>query len=273
MTRRIDASLADAEVARYLDRIGHPGITTPDRAGLASLQDAHVRTVPFENLDIHLGVPLRLTIPALLEKVVHRRRGGFCYELNGLFHALLVTLGYRAWLVEARTLDDGGLGPRFDHARIIVALGDEPWLVDVGTGASPRGPIRLSDDDQRVGHVRYRVRSQDDRYISDRLDGDTWEPGWAFDLTPRGLEEFADRCVYHQTAPDAHFTQKPLCTLVTTDGHLTLSDRTLIVTRDGERTESEVRDPLGELRSRFGITLDRWPGTSDARASATQASA
>lgn len=255
------ARLSEEQIAAYLRRIGHPPVPRPGREELASLQDAHVRSVPFENLDIHLGVPLSLEIPDLFDKVVLRRRGGFCFELNGLFATLLGALGYTARLVEARALEeDGGLGPRFDHARIIVVLDDEPWVVDVGTGASPRGPIRLSDEDQVAGHVRHRVRRHDDRYRSERFDGEAWAPGWIFDLVPRTLDEFGDRCHHHQTSPESHFTEKPLCTLVTDDGHLTLSDRMLIATRGDHRAEEEVADPLLVLRTRFGVEIPRWPG-------------
>lgn len=246
----------------YLARIGHEPIDASDVATLASLQDAHVRAVPFENLDIHLGRPLSLGLDDLAAKVVEERRGGFCYELNGLFCALLTTLGFDAWLVEARTREeDGTLGPRFDHARIVVATDEGPVLVDVGTGASPRGPIRLDrDGPQRVGHVTYRVRTRQGRFETDRLDGDDWTPGWSFDLAERRLGDFADRCLFHQRSPDSHFTSKPLCTLVTEDGHITLTDRRLIETVGGRRTEREVEEPLDVLASRFGIMLPRWPG-------------
>jgi N-hydroxyarylamine O-acetyltransferase len=256
------APLSSEQVEAYLARISHPTVRAADRETLAGLQDAHVRSVPFENLDIHLGVPLSLETEALFDKVVTRQRGGFCFELNGLFHRLLISLGFDAWLVEARELrDDGELGPRFDHARILVALDGETLLVDVGTGASPRGPIRLSEEPQQVGHVRSRVRTVDGRYVSDRLEGGAWAPGWTFDAEPRELADFAERCHYHQHSPESHFTQKPLCTLVTRDGHVTLSDRTLIETRGEDRRERVVDDPLAVLESRFGVTLPRWPGT------------
>ncbi len=254
--------LTDAEVTAYLARIGHPPVHAPDADTLATLQDAHVRRVPFENLDIHLGRRLSLSIGDLHAKVVGEHRGGFCFELNGLFHALLVSLGYDARLVEARDLEeDGSLGPRFDHARILVAL-DEPLLVDVGTGASPRGPIRLRDEPQQVGHIRYRVREVGGRYVSERLDGDDWTTGWSFDATPRRLDEFEERCTYHQTSPDSHFTHNPLCTLVTEDGHVTLADRQLLVTRGDHREESWVDEPLAVLADRFGVRVPRWPGTA-----------
>jgi N-hydroxyarylamine O-acetyltransferase len=253
--------LAPGRVDAYLARIDHPQVRDADAATLASLQDAHVRSVPFENLDIHLGVPLTLDIGGLFAKVVERRRGGFCFELNGLFHALLISLGYEAWLVEARQLEeDGTLGPRFDHARILTVLDGETLLVDVGNGASPRGPIRLVEDEQVIGGQHYRVRRLGERLISDRLTDGAWQPGWVFDTEPRELSDFTERCHYHQHAPESHFTQKPLCSIVTEHGQVTLSDRTLIVTEDGERSESTVDDPLRELEHRFGVTIPRWPG-------------
>ncbi len=253
----------DSEVVdRYLARIGHAPVDEPTTAALASLQDAHVRTVPFENLDIHLGWPLSLDLADLADKVIDRRRGGFCYELNGLFCALLASLGFDAWLVEARVRNaDGSLGPRFDHARILVAASDGPWLVDVGTGVSPRGPIRLDDAAQRVGHARFRVREVDGRYDSD-VDADGgWVQGWSFEPTARALDEFRPRCRYHERSPDSHFTHKPICTLVTDEGHVTLADRELITTDGHGRHEAPVDDPLAVLAERFGIAVPRWPGS------------
>ena len=260
----LTGALDAATVERYLARIGHAPLAEPDLDALGSLQDAHVRTVPFENLDIHLGEPLSLDLDDLVAKVVLRRRGGFCYELNGLFCALLCSLGYRARLVEARTrTDDGGLGPRFDHARILVTVaeGEPPVLVDVGTGASPRGPIRLEPRPQRIGHEWYRVLVDADRYESQAHQDGAWTSGWVFDTTPRTLADFTGRCRYHQTSPDSHFTHKPLATLVTSDGHIRLADRALAVVSDGQRHEHEVDDPLAVLAQRFGLHLPRWPGS------------
>ncbi|MFP4634830.1 MAG: arylamine N-acetyltransferase family protein [Nitriliruptoraceae bacterium] len=253
-------ALSPTVVRAYLERIGHPPVEAPDEEALASLQDAHVRNVPFENLDIHLGRRLSLDLDRLVDKVVTKRRGGFCFELNGLFHALLASLGFDAWLVEARSLEDGELGPRFDHARVLVDL-DVQVVVDVGTGASPRGPIELSDRPQTIGAVTYRTRKVNGRYLTEQRDGDTWTPGWTFDTAAHSLDDFAERCHYHQASPDSHFTHKPLCTLVTDDGHVTLSDRQLITTTGDGRTEVEVDDPLEVLERRFGISLPRWPGS------------
>lgn len=254
--------LTPSQVEAYLARIGHAGSRAVALDTLTALHRAHLLAVPFENLDIHLGQPLSLDADHLAAKVVTRRRGGFCYELNGLFCSLLVTLGFTVRLVEARTRDvDGQLGPRFDHARILATVEGRDWLVDVGTGASPRGPIGLTETPQVVGGTRHRVVSRDGRYDSQHLDGDTWRTGWSFDDVPRDLSEFAERCEYHQRSPDSHFTHKPVCTLVTERGHVTLADRQLITTEDGHRHEQEVTDPLTVLAHMFGIVLPRWPGT------------
>lgn len=256
------AVLASDLVPPYLTRIGHPPVTAPTLEALAGLQDAHVRSVPFENLDIHLGRPLSLDVTALADKVVARRRGGFCYELNGLFAALLAALGYDVHLVEARIRsDDGMLGARFEHMRVIVTVDGEPLLVDVGAGASPRGPIRLDTQPQQVGHERYRVRPSGDGLLSEQLMDGAWVADWWFAMAPRRLTEFAERCRYHQRSTQSHFTHKPVCTLVTTDGQVTLADRALVTTANGRRREETVDDPLAVLAERFGIDLPTWPGS------------
>jgi len=131
------------DVAGYLGRIGARRPTEPSLAGLRVLQERHLATVPFENLSIHLGEWIRLDEDALVDKVVRRGRGGFCYELNGAFAALLTALGYRVSLVSAQVYSpDGELSAPFDHMALLVDLA-EPWLVDVGFGRFSRWPLRL----------------------------------------------------------------------------------------------------------------------------------
>src|ERR1700712_2686623 len=127
----------------YLERIGTSWPTALTPEALATLMQAHLATVPFENLSIHLGEPVDLDEHALMDKLVSRRRGGFCYELNGGFAALLRHLGFEVTRLAARVHTPAGLGPPFDHLTLRVDL-DEPWLVDVGFGKFVASPVPLT---------------------------------------------------------------------------------------------------------------------------------
>ena len=137
----------DKELGAYLDRIGAGRSAKPDTAALRSLHRAHLLAVPFENLSIHLGEPISLEHGELIDKIVARRRGGFCYELNGAFALLLGALGFDVRLLAARVFGDGRLGPPFDHLALLVRAidGDGPWLADVGFGDHSEFPLRFGE--------------------------------------------------------------------------------------------------------------------------------
>jgi N-hydroxyarylamine O-acetyltransferase len=130
-------------VAAYLRRISVPRPRTVDPAALSRLHRAHQMAIPFENLSIHLAEPVSLDGDDLIHKVVTRRRGGFCYELNGAFALLLRALGAEVVLVAARVYNAGRLGPPFDHVTLLVHLADGsgPWLADVGFGSHSTCPL------------------------------------------------------------------------------------------------------------------------------------
>src|SRR5574341_1574684 len=145
--------------AAYLERIAYSGSREPNLQTLQTLHRAHLLAVPFENLDIHLGRPIVLDQDKLFEKIVLERRGGFCYECNGLFGALLREMGFQVTLLSARVrISDGsGFGPEFDHLVLRVELG-EPWLADVGYGGGFREPLRLVENLEQVqGWSVYRL--------------------------------------------------------------------------------------------------------------------
>src|SRR5215469_14721248 len=147
-------------VAAYLNRVGVTAPATCDAAGLRTLHRAHQRTVPFENLSIHLAEPISLDERDLIDKIVQRRRGGFCYELNGAFALLLEALGAQVSRVAARVYGEAGLGPPFDHLALIVrpADGSGPWLADVGFGNHSDYPLLLeARDDQDDPGGRFRL--------------------------------------------------------------------------------------------------------------------
>jgi len=248
------------EIAAYLKRIGCQGPHKPTADILRRLHRAHLLAVPFENLDIHLYRPIVLSLPALYEKIVRRRRGGFCYELNGLFAWLLGQLGFRVNLLSARVFTQGKPGPEFDHLALRVDL-EEPWVADVGFGDSFLEPLQLNVQTQDVqqGNAYRLIESGSDRALQRMREGGDWEPQYIFSLAPRRLEEFGAMCHHHQTSPASSFTRKTVCSLATEDGRITLSNDRLIVTTPGSRQEREVVDEQ-EYRSlllaRFGIRLE-----------------
>jgi N-hydroxyarylamine O-acetyltransferase len=247
------------DVKAYLDRIAYRGSTAPNSETLRALHRAHLLAVPFENLDIALGRRIAMDLDAFVRKVVERRRGGFCYELNGAFAALLRALEFKVTLLSARVVGEGGReSPEFDHLCLRVEL-EESWLADVGFGELFLEPLRLHS---KVGQTDpagiFKIVQSDPGFLLEKAQPDgAWKSQYSFTLRPRRLEEFAGRCHYHQTSPDSHFVKNSICSLATDEGRITLSGMTLIVTKNGVRTETGItseRERAEVLRDPFGIT-------------------
>jgi N-hydroxyarylamine O-acetyltransferase len=246
------------DVSAYLRRIDHAGPVAPTRETVRSLHRAHMFAVPFENLDIHLGRKIVCDEDRFLHKIVNERRGGFCYELNGAFAALLRALGFPVTLLSARVgRDDGGDGPEFDHLTLRVDL-EEPWLVDVGFGDSFLEPLRLESGlvEEQCGR-RFRIVPSGKGLRMESDAGGEWKSQYLFTLEPRQLSEFAPMCHYHQTSPESPFTRKRVCSRATSEGRITLSDGKLITTRNGVRQEQMLEDEewQASLRELFGVVL------------------
>jgi N-hydroxyarylamine O-acetyltransferase len=244
----------------YCERIRYTGPRSPTLATLRGLHHAHLLAIPFENLDIHLGRPIVLDEDRLFDKIVTRQRGGFCYEQNGLFAAVLRAVGFDVTLLEARVSHgDGTFGIPFDHMTLCVAL-EERWLADVGFGDSFLEPLRLDDPGEQVqGREAFRVQHDGDQGLYSRRtpEGD-WRAEYQFFLQPRQLDDFAAGCYYHQTSPLTSFTQRRVCSVATPEGRITLSGLKLITTRDSQREERPLADEeefRAALCEHFGITL------------------
>ncbi len=251
----------------YLSRIGLAAPPAADEQGLRTLVTAHLTSVPFENLSIHLGEPVPLDEDALVDKVVRRRRGGFCYELGGAFALLLEALGFRVGRLAARVIGDAGsLGPPYDHLALRVDLADGPWLVDVGFGRFLGGPVPFGASGPVVdaaGTVTWREAPHGDLDVV--LDG---VPQYRLETRERRLDDFETGCWWHTTSPRSHFTSGPVCSLPTTDGgRVSLTGHTLVTTApDGVRTERELGsddEVLATYREHFGVVLDRVPREPD----------
>ncbi|MFN8661996.1 MAG: arylamine N-acetyltransferase [Thermomicrobiales bacterium] len=254
------------DVPAYLARISYEGPLAPTLPVLQQIHLAHLRSVPFENLDIHLGRPISLREEDLFAKVVERRRGGFCYELNGLFAALLRELGYTVTLLAAQFPREDGRSPiEHDHLVLSVAApGMAPVLADVAAGRSGFArPLAIEHDMeifQAEAVASFRLLPDDGGVRLWRQEpGGAWERTYRFTWRPHQLSDFEPGCKYHQTSPESHFTQKRICTRMTSEGRITLADDVLITTRDGLRQEEHVRDNeawLTALRNHFGIDLN-----------------
>ena len=239
-------------VPGYLARIRYTGPVNPSAETLRALHRAHLLAVPFENLDIHTGRPILLDEGAFYRKVVGERRGGFCYELNGLFAWLLRELGFRVTMLSAGVAREaGGFGPEFDHLTLRIEL-DEPFLADVGFGECFRDPIPLLPG----GNNGYRLQEESGRWTLFRGDA----PQYRFTLQAHALADFAGMCTYHQTSPESSFTCERITTLATPSGRITLSGNRLIRTEGDMRIVEVLEDEACReiLEREFGIRLERY---------------
>lgn len=251
------------DVQQYLDRIKYDGLLVPTAETLRRLQVAHLLAVPFENLSIHAGEPIVLEDQALFRKIVGRHRGGFCYELNGLFAALLRALGFEVVMLSAQVASENGqFSPEFDHMALMVTI-NEPWLVDVGFGDSFVEPLSLNERDIQVqGQRAYRVVAEGERLVvwqRESLDAmNEWKPQYRFNLKSHQYSDYAERCTYHQTSTLSHFTKSRICSRATPRGRITLSDMRFIRTEGATRLERLVatqEEYEHILREDFGIVM------------------
>jgi len=249
-------------VSAYLARIGYTGPVTPTPEVLRAIHRAHMLAVPFENLDISRGRKIVVDQDACVRKIVEEHRGGFCYEMNGAFAALLQAIGFQITLLSARVArQDGSFGPEFDHLTLRVDL-DRPWLADVGFGDSFIEPLRLLPGiAQKDGTQIYRILETAGVLQLEKWEAEgSWKAQYRFSLQPRRLQEFAEMCHYHQSSPDSSFTRKRLCTRATPEGRITLSDMKLIITRNGEKKEERMlaneEEWRAALRQHFDLVLN-----------------
>jgi N-hydroxyarylamine O-acetyltransferase len=257
------------ESTRYLDRLGlDPGILAePTLDGLGTLQRAHVHTIPFETVAVaghpHAdrgGAGVSLDLPAIYEKLVAAERGGFCYELNGLFAWLLAELGYDVERMAGAVLQDGVPAPPANHLTTVVTL-DRRYVVDVGLGVPPmRRPLPL-DGTPRTDEAGVTWRAvESDRPDADyltqyRVGDEAWADRYVFRDVPRELSYVEATCEYLTSAPESPFTGEAVLSRATPAGYVKLDADTLTRLVDGEKsTESVTPDGWDDVvREAFGV--------------------
>lgn len=232
----------------------------PALSSLTRLQDAHLKTIPFENLDVIRKEPIYLNLETMYRKVIEQKRGGYCYELNGLFQWLLTELGFHTHLISATVLRPNNEWAKADtHAAIIVSL-DEPYLVDVGFGAmTPRVPVPLNGSslqtdigetfkiEQQTGNAFHLIRETHD---SSRV-------LYQFRLEAKQLVDFHEGCVFNQVSKDSTFTHTDIISLATEKGRITLQDHLLTEVNNHEtvKTLLSAEEKADVLANIFMLSL------------------
>jgi N-hydroxyarylamine O-acetyltransferase len=258
------------ELEAYFDRIGFSGQAQPDLATLTELHRRHLLAIPYENLDVQLGVPVTIAPEAAFEKIVGRRRGGWCYEMNGVFAAALDAIGFKVTRLAGAALrqimGDGSIG---NHLVLLVELGEsggEPWIADVGFGDGALEPFPLKAGAFRSGGYDFRLEALDDRWW--RLHNHPFGGAASFDfgLDPADPAQLAARCDWLQSAPDSNFVLNAVVQRHTPEAVLQLRGRTLRRVRPGgveQRLLGSSDEYLEVLARDFGLDLPEaarlWP--------------
>ena len=251
------------DIEQYLKRIDYKGQVKPTTDVLRKLHRQHLLTVPFENLDIHLGKPIILDNRLFYRKIVEQKRGGYCYELNGCFSWLLKKIGFKVSTLSAKVArKNGDFTPDFDHMILMVSAKDR-LLVDVGFGDSFTTPKSIDAKDPELDQrYLYRIGEWHKARVLWRRSNShsAWQPQYLFSIRPRKLWEFEARNHYQQTSAKSHFTQQRLISRLTRTGRITLTDAKLIISRNHERMVQKVagREDFARLLARhFQIRLDQ----------------
>ncbi len=231
-------------IKQYLERINYVGPVNPTFEVLSNLQVMHLMNVPFENLDIHNNKKIDLT--NLFNKIVTRKRGGFCYELNGLFYELLKAICFTVKMVSARVYDGkNDYSPEYDHMALIVKIKDDNYLVDVGFGDFLFYPVKIKlnkEASDPAGIFIIETFNENYKVIKKKNADGMFIAEYIFSEKERQLEEFYDRCNYHQTSNESHFMQKRICSLPTQSGRITLTGDILKITEYGEVKERKLNN-------------------------------
>jgi N-hydroxyarylamine O-acetyltransferase len=248
----------------YLERIRYAGHVAPTAEVLRDLHRHHLLAVPFENLDIPLRREITLDLERIYDKLVRHRRGGFCYEQNGLFAWALRAIGFDLDLLAARVArPDGTYSPEFAHMLLLVRAEGERWLADVGFGDSFVEPLRLDVAGPQLDRgLEYQVTPAGEEFLLRRREDGKLEEKFRFSLEARELVDYAAMCVFQQTSPESHFTRRRVCSLATAGGRITLTATSFLVTAHGRKTETPLASEADFerlLQQHFGIALSGFP--------------
>jgi N-hydroxyarylamine O-acetyltransferase len=254
------------DLASYLGRIGYDAAPAADFATLQQLQQAHLTHIPYENLDVQLGRRVTLDPKDAFTKLVTQRRGGWCYEMNGLFAWALEAIGFGVMpMVGAVMRAERGASAIGNHLVLAVDL-EQPYLVDVGLGDGPSEPIPLREGFYRQGWRTLQLEQLPDGWWRFHNFKTALAPSFDFQHRPADWAVLQQRCHWQQTSPDSRFVQNAICLRHKPSSVVALIGRVL-KTIDERGTADQLIDSAGSyaetLRTVFGIGLHEarslWP--------------
>jgi N-hydroxyarylamine O-acetyltransferase len=257
----LNSSMIDLDA--YCQRIGYSGKRTPTRQTLEAIHYRHTQAIAFENLSPLLGHPVLLDLNSLQQKLVASGRGGYCFEQNGLFHAVLTTLGFRVTRLAARVLwnlPEGMINPR-THMVLLVHLEDAPYIADVGFGGlTLTTPIRLTvDSPQATSHEPFQLLHTEDGYIMQAQVAQRWQSLYWFDLQPQHSPDYEVSNWYVSTHPKSLFVNSLMAAKPDVDCRYALRDHRFVIHHRHGKTESHQLTTVSELcavlTDKFQLTL------------------
>jgi N-hydroxyarylamine O-acetyltransferase len=240
------------DLQAYLRRIGWHGLARADMPTLQGIIAAHVATIPFENLNPLLGLPVELAPAALERKLVHEGRGGYCFEQNLLLEAALRAIGFEVSGLIARVLwtrAEDAVTPQ-THMLLRIELAGESWLVDVGFGGQTLvGVLRLQADAEQATLLEpFRLVQVDGDWRMQSLVRGQWLSLYRFDLRPVPLIDYVVANHYVATHPDSNFVNHLNVARTASNSRLSLRDREFVVRRIGHEPERRTLGSVAEIR-------------------------
>jgi N-hydroxyarylamine O-acetyltransferase len=244
---------------KYFDRIGFRGDAKADLATLWTLMRHQLFSVPFENLDVQAGKIVSLVPEQIVEKLLHNRRGGYCYEVNGVFSMALTALGIPHQYVAARPMFYPARRPK-THMAIVATIEGRQWLCDLGFGSyGIRAPMPLDvfDIEVQQDHDTFMLSKSDigEVVLKAKVDGE-WTNQYGFDLSPQEWIDFAPANYMNSTHPDAIFVKQYLVVLLNAQGRKILSGDTFKNVEQGhsEKRQISAQERTALLAEHFGLS-------------------
>lgn len=239
-------------LTEYLERIGYEGEVTPDLTTLDQLMQKHLQSIPFENTLVQAGYIPSMIPEDIVDKVIIRRRGGYCYEVNGIFAMALEAIGFVWYFAGARPMFYPVRRPK-THMVVIVRIGEESYLCDTGFGGyALRAPMHIKEGEIVQNGDRLKLEQIDGEYVLSSLIQNVWQRQYGFALLPQEWIEFSLANYFNATHPDTIFTQKKLAIMQTPKGRKILVDNELKFIEDGKVEKLDVEYNTA-LKEHFGL--------------------